>query len=155
MPFEIERKFLVDREKWAGVKPHKSVSMKQGYLLSDGDKTLRVRVAGDQGFVTIKGRTKGLSRPEFEYEVPVNDAEELLKLFGGKLVEKVRHYVQHGKHLWEVDEFSGKNAGLLVAEVELDSEEEKFERPEWIDKEVTTDKRYSNASLAARPFSEW
>jgi CYTH domain-containing protein len=155
MSLEIERKFLVNREKWAGVKPQRSVRMKQGYLLSDGVKTLRVRVAGDQGFITIKGRTKGLSRPEFEYEVPVSEAEELLKLFAGELVEKKRHYVQHGDHLWEVDEFSGKNEGLLMAEVELDSEEEEFEKPEWLGTEVTTDKRYSNASLAAKPFSEW
>lgn len=153
MAHEIERKFLVTGETWrtgtAGV-PYV-----QGYLSQDPDRVVRVRRAGDRAFLTIKGRTRGITRPEFEYPIPLADAEELLKLCQGSLVEKTRFTVPWaGKH-WEVDVFHGANTGLVVAELELASEEEPFERPPWLGAEVSQDPRYANVRLAACPFSRW
>ena len=127
----------------------------QGYLNRDKERTVRVRVAGEQAFLTLKGLTTGASRAEFEYEIPVADAEQLLKLCDGPIVQKVRHAVVYQGFRWEVDEFLGENAGLVVAEVELQQEDQPFERPGWLGQEVTEDPRYFNSNLAANPYSAW
>ena len=155
MGVEIERKFLVKTELWKNVKPQKSFTIKQAYLSRDPEKTIRVRVAGEKGFITIKGPTKGISRKEFEYEIPGSDAEELISDFTKNVIEKIRHHVLYKNKLWEVDEFKGDNEGLIVAEIELDDENEKIALPEWIDKEISSDRRYANSNLIAQPFKTW
>lgn len=155
MSIEIERKFLVNKDLWKAEKPVKSTAIRQGYLLSDPDKTIRVRVAGDQGYLAIKGKLQGFSRLEFEYEIPLGEANELLDHFSTDSVEKTRHYVYFQDKLWEVDEFKGANDGLLIAEIELNIVEEFFEKPDWVLEEVTTDTRYLNANLAKKPFKQW
>ena len=152
---EIERKFLVSDDGWRAAATS-STPMRQGYLASDENRTVRVRVAGDRAFVTIKGRAVGLVRPEFEYEIPAADAERILDtLCKRPLIEKVRYTLAAGPHTWEIDVFEGENAGLVVAEIELGSEEEAFEKPEWVGKEVTDDPRYFNSNLVARPYRAW
>ncbi len=116
---------------------------------------MRVRVVGEQAWLTIKGETVGATRLEFEYSIPRADADELLRLCAGPLVEKVRHRIELGGVTWEVDEFLGDNAGLVVAEVELQREDQQFPRPEWLGEEVTGDPRYFNSNLAIRPYREW
>ena len=161
MGIEIERKFLPVNDGWRAA-AHKVVPMAQGYLndlaLVDSgamQASVRVRIEGDAAFLNIKSRELGASRQEFEYPVPVADARALLKLCVGGLVEKHRHYVEHAGHLWEVDEFLGDNAGLVVAEIELDDAGEAFERPDWLGVEVTDDARYYNLALASRPYRDW
>ncbi|MDF2188932.1 CYTH domain-containing protein [Paraflavitalea sp. CAU 1676] len=155
MTTEIERKFLVKPELWLTVNKGTGKQYVQGYLLTEPGKTIRVRIGGDQGFLTIKGATKGISRSEFEYEIPVADAEQLLKQFCAALVAKTRYEIEHkGKH-WEVDVFAGDNEGLVVAEIELAAEDEAFELPDWVDQEVSDDERYYNAYLSARPYKTW
>lgn len=155
MPTEIEHKYLVNHTLWQQVVPDASKAVKQGYLSASQVSSVRVRVMGDQGFVTIKGKSTNASRLEYEYEIPLADAEEMLAKFCSQDIIKTRHYVQHGEHMWEVDEFHGLNSGLIVAEVELGSTDEHYELPEWIAENVTTDKRYSNANLVLRPFTTW
>lgn len=155
MGIEIERKFLVNKDLWKREQPVKSNIIRQGYLLTDPDKTIRVRVAGEQGYLTIKGRAAGFSRLEFEYKIPVAEASELIDRFITDRVEKIRYYVQFKGNLWEVDDFKGENEGLLMAEIELHSAEEVFEKPDWVEKEVTTDPKYLNANLASKPFRHW
>ncbi len=155
MPVEIERKFLVDRELWNQEAPEGHTHIRQGYLLSQPGKSVRVRVAGSQGFITIKGKGQGLSRPEYEYEIPLEEAQELIDHFADHVVEKVRHYVHYRDKVWEVDQFEGENAGLMVAEIELSSEGETFEKPAWVDKEVTHDPKYLNAQLSQKPYNQW
>jgi adenylate cyclase len=152
MPTEIERKFLVTGTEW-----HEAFSFHifQGYLCRENEITVRVRLTGEKGFLTVKGIKKGISRPEFEYEIPVADAEQLLKLSDGAVIEKIRHVVLYKGFKWEVDEFLGENAGLIVAEIELEKEDQIFERPDWLGQEVTGDPRYSNASLVSNPYSNW
>lgn len=153
MGVEIERKFLTKNDNWR----HSATSscrMKQGYLNEIGN-TIRIRLAGDRAFLTIKGKTKGISRLEFEYEVPVSDAEQLFTLCQTPSVEKIRHKVPFEGHIFEVDEFLGQNEGLTVAEVELNSENEDVSLPEWIGEDVTADKRYRNTHLAKKPFKQW
>lgn len=154
MGIEIERKFLVQGDGWRQG-PERQRRLSQGYLSRDPARTVRVRVAGEQAFLTIKGQTRGASRAEFEYPIPLSDAQALLGLCDGPLVDKTRHLVEVAGHLWEVDEFHGDNAGLVLAEIELDSEGETFERPAWLGAEVTGDGRYVNANLAAHPFKSW
>lgn len=152
MGIEIERKFLVAGTTWrhgAGVR------FSQGYLNRDKERTVRVRLAGEKAFLTVKGLSIGASRAEFEYEIPVSDAEQLLKLSDGPVIEKIRRVIQLENVTWEVDEFLGENAGLVVAEIELQSEDQAFAKPEWIGEEVTSDARYFNSSLATQPFSSW
>jgi adenylate cyclase len=149
---EIERKFLVTGEGWRQAHPHR---LSQAYLNRDRERTVRVRIADDKGFLTIKGKTQGISRAEFEYDIPLADAQQLLKLSDGPVVEKNRHIVFHQGCKWEVDEFLGENAGLVLAEIELDSEDAVFERPSWLGEEVTQDPRYANSNLAATPYSRW
>ncbi len=152
MPLEIERKFLVSGHAWRSAD---AVLYRQGYLNRDKQRTVRVRMAGDRAFLTIKGVSSGATRVEFEYEIPVSEAAQLLTLCDGPLIEKTRHRVTVGPHVWEVDEFHGDNDGLVVAEIELGSEDEAFARPEWVSVEVTEDARYYNSNLAVRPFRTW
>ena len=153
MGVEIERKFLVRNENWRRLGD--PVRYAQGYLVSDGYRTVRVRVAGSKGYLTIKGMIKGLSRPEFEYEVPVGEATEMLCLCSIPVVEKFRTKILYEGKTWEVDEFEGENKGLILAEIELKSEDEPFQIPSWIGKEVTVDVRYFNSRLAVNPFKSW
>jgi adenylate cyclase len=152
MGIEIERKFLVIGTAWRqGV----GVRFSQGYLNRDQTRTVRVRLAGSQAFLTIKGLSVGASRAEFEYEIPAADAGQLLKLSDGPVIEKIRRVVDFAGSIWEVDEFLGENAGLVVAEIELQSEDQKFSKPDWLGEEVTYDARYFNSSLATTPFRSW
>jgi adenylate cyclase len=155
MAVEIERKFLVDLEKWKKVKKPAGTHYRQGYLLDDSKRTIRIRVTGKQGFITLKGATKGVSRQEFEYKIPKNDGEEILDNFSLSEVEKIRYKIRFSGKLWEVDEFSGNNAGLIVAEIELKHEDEQFEKPDWVTREVSDDKKYYNSNLSTHPYKEW
>lgn len=152
---EIERKFLIRGEAWRS--QGKGSVYRQGYIPTvKPGHTVRVRIAGDRAFLTIKGPAKGLSRLEYEYPIPLSDAEEMLeKLCDRPLIEKVRYEIPQGHHVWEVDEFLGDNRGLILAEIELSSETETFELPDWIEKEVTGDRRYYNSNLTKKPFSTW
>jgi mutator protein MutT len=152
MPVEIERKFLVTGDDWRAVP---GFTYRQGYLCLDPDRTVRVRVGGGSAFLTVKGATHGATRLEFEYAIPADDVEALLLLCGSSLVEKVRRRVDVSGSLWEVDEFLGRNQGLVVAEIELTSEDQPFHRPSWLGDEVTHDPRYYNSNLATMPYSEW
>jgi len=154
MGIEIERKFLLANEGWRG--QGTPTHMRQGYLVADPVRTVRVRIEGERAVITIKGKSTGASRGEWEYEIPVPDATELLDgLCEQPQVEKIRHRIEHAGHTWEVDEFLGLNAGLVVAEIELESEDEAFAKPDWIGAEVTGDKRYYNSSLIRMPYSQW
>lgn len=155
MGLEIERKYLVKLEEWAKQQTEKSQHLRQAYLLDDPDKTIRVRTAGDKAYLTFKGRAKGISRLEFEYEIPVNEAHELINNFATATVEKIRHYITYKDKLWEVDEFKGLNEGLWIAEIELNSETEAFELPQWAAQEVTSDPRYLNSRLVKHPYQQW
>ncbi len=159
MAREIERKFLVKGEAWkqqAYAKKHYA----QGYLNDihqlGSKSSIRVRIEDDRGMLNIKSLEIGLSRDEYEYEIPLADAEKMLKTLAvGPIVEKIRYFVKVGQHTWEVDEFLGDNKGLVVAEVELESEEQDFELPAWAGEEVTHERRYYNVSLSQTPYSEW
>jgi len=155
MGIEVERKFLVSDESWRdGVTS--STRIVQGYIAQTGSATVRVRVKGDRGFLTIKGSSVGVSRSEFEYEVPVADALAMLdELAQGPVIDKVRHMVPVGGHVWEVDVFAGENAPLVMAEVELADSQEAFDRPDWAGAEVSDDQRYFNVNLARSPYSTW
>lgn len=154
MGVEIERKFLVADDGWRG-QACSATRFSQGYLSRDPARTVRVRIAGEQAFLTIKGATTGATRAEFEYAVPLADAQQLLAMSDGPVVDKVRHLCVVDGMTWEVDEFLGANAGLVVAEIELQSEDQPFTRPGWLGGEVTGDVRYVNANLAVRPFTRW
>jgi adenylate cyclase len=166
MGIEIERKFLVVGDAWrTGVR--EVVPMAQGYINDQASlnvashgrsaqrASVRVRIEGDQARLNIKSREIGHTRKEFEYPVLVEDARELLGLCVGGLIDKRRHLLEHHGHLWEIDEFLGDNAGLIVAEIELSSGDESFERPSWLGIEVTDSTRYYNLALASRPYSQW
>lgn len=152
---EIERKFLVEIGKWESAEKPAGTLYRQGYILAEKCKTIRVRCAGKTGYITIKGQADGISRDEYEYEIPLIDVNEMLEKFCGSVVEKKRYKFMHADKLWEVDVFEGDNQGLVIAEIELNSEDEKFEIPEWAGKEVTGDSRYYNAYLSLHPFKEW
>ena len=156
MKTEIERKFLVVGDAWRDAADAGQLC-EQGYISSDPENiTVRVRVIGSKGFLTLKGPTKGISRPEMEYEIPIEEAEHMLKNFcGGRVVSKTRHLLKINGLQWEVDEFSGSNDGLIVAEIELGSEDQAFEKPDWLGEEVSFDPRYFNAELARNPFIAW
>ena len=154
MAKEIERKFLVSGE-FRQDSPE-SYRIMQGYICSDPDRTVRVRVRGDKGFLTIKGRSSedGLSRYQWEKEIPVSEAFELMALCGSGVIDKTRYLVPFGKHTYEVDVFHGANEGLVLAEIELSDEQEAFEKPSWLGEEVTGDVRYYNSMLSLHPFSK-
>jgi adenylate cyclase len=152
MGVEIERKFLVIGGDW---KSEETISISQGYLSTDIDRIVRVRISGNDAYLTIKGRSVGAVRTEYEYQIPLADGKELIKMCVGNILKKTRHIVVVGNSKWEVDVFHGENEGLVVAEIELTSEDEMFEKPEWIDEEVTNDARYFNSSLMQKPFKQW
>jgi CYTH domain-containing protein len=155
MALEIERKFLVKSDFEKEVVRRSRIV--QGYLCSDAMRTVRVRIRGEEGFLTIKSASneRGWSRYEFEQSIPLADAEELMKLCLPGIIDKVRHWIPAGNHTWEVDVFHGDNEGLVMAEIELSSEEETFELPDWVGEEVTGNPAYYNALLAKYPFSQW
>lgn len=155
MAVEIERKFLVCGD--FKTDSCNSQRIVQGYICSEKERTVRVRIRGDKGFLTIKGisNEKGTTRFEFEKEITLEEAEELLKLCEPGIIDKTRFLVPHNSKMWEVDEFYGDNAGLVMAEIELNSENEKFDKPEWLGEEVTGDKRYYNSMLTHNPYKNW
>ncbi|RYY72230.1 MAG: CYTH domain-containing protein [Chitinophagaceae bacterium] len=155
MGLEIERKFLIDKTLWEQLPKSPGKLYRQGYLTNDPGKTIRVRQTATTSYLTIKGRNVGAVRPEFEYEIPGEDATELLDKFSHSEISKIRYEIKVGNHTWEVDEFLGENTGLIVAEIELLSEDESFELPAWIGKEVTADNKYYNSQLAAYPYASW
>lgn len=155
MAKEIERKFLVKG-------PYKNIAFKQlyiiqGYLSSNPERSVRIRIKADKAYITIKGNTNtsGLSRYEWEKEIPVEEAEELFQLCEPGIIEKIRYEIKAGKHIYEVDEFFGENQGLTIAEIELNDENESFIRPDWLGEEVTGDLRYYNSNLLKKPFKKW
>lgn len=152
---EIERKFRVRGDDWR--RRAESVrAIRQGYLAAEKERSVRVRVEGSGATLTVKGKTEGAVRAEYEYEIPRADAEAMLdSLCLLPLIEKTRHLVRHAGRVWEVDEFAGENAGLVVAEVELEAEDAGVSLPDWVGEEVTGDPRFYNANLVARPFSRW
>ena len=154
MAVEIERKFLLDTIPQSEIS--KSKIVKQGYMVNDERQVVRVRSMDQDYFLTIKSSTKGLSRLEFEYAISEEDARDMFQhLCGSNVIEKTRHYIEHQNHLWEVDEFHGKNQGLIVAEIELESEDETFQRPDWVGDEVSHDQRYYNMNLITNPYENW
>jgi len=153
MAKEIECKFLIDAEKWGF--QGDPIEMVQAYLTIDPKKIIRVRIAGTKAYITIKSNVKGISRDEFEYEIPVDDGLKILELCNTVPVEKTRYEYMFAGKLWEIDVFEGANKGLIVAEIELESETETFEKPNWILEEVSTDEKYYNFNLSMKPFSRW
>ncbi|MDL2357182.1 MAG: CYTH domain-containing protein [Pseudomonadota bacterium] len=154
MGVEIERKFLLAGDCWRALGT--PLLLRQGYLSADPARVVRVRVAGDQAWLTIKGRSVGATRGEWEYPIPLADANALLDdLCEQPIIEKYRREIAHAGHIWEVDEFLGANQGLVVAEIELAAEDQPFDKPDWIGADVTHDARYFNSSLVKRPYSSW
>lgn len=155
MPLEIERKFLIkgNYKEYA----YAQEEIVQGYLSSVKERTVRVRIKGEKAYITIKGisNESGISRFEWEKEISINDARELLKLCEPGIIDKIRYYIKNNRHTFEVDEFNGENCGLVMAEIELSSENEQFEKPDWLGEEVTGDLRYYNSSLTKLPYSKW
>jgi adenylate cyclase len=153
---EIERKYLVNMAMWLEIRnPANSIFIQQAYLSSDPANSVRIRITDKNAFLTIKGATRGISRQEFEYPIPVQDGLEMLRMAGKSVILKRRYEIMHAGFKWEVDEFYGENEGLVMAEVELKSESDNPEWPEWIDKEVTGDPRYYNLRLAENPINTW
>jgi len=155
MPLEIERKFLVRSDAWRSQVDSRDL-MRQGYLSPGAGCSIRARIAGEQAWLNLKAKRSGMTRLEFEYAIPRNEADRILdELCTGPLVEKYRHRIAMGDLVWEIDEFLGANAGLIVAEIELPSEDADFARPDWLGEEVTEDERYYNFNLAQKPYTEW
>jgi len=151
---EIERKFLVIGDGWRDAA--EGTAYRQGFLSTEPERTVRVRLAGSRGSITIKSKNIGARREEFEYEIPESDAQRMLDILCKRpLIEKVRYTLPVGRHIWEIDVFEGDNAGLVVAEIELDSEDEAFDKPDWAGNEVTGDPRYFNSNLVAKPYRAW
>lgn len=153
MGIEIERKFIVTGDGWRAGSV--ATEMRQGYVSLGPPASVRVRIEGRRAFLNIKESTLGIRRGEFEYEIPVADAEDLLRLCQGTVISKTRHRVQHGQHTWEVDVFDGENAGLVTAEVELVREDEPVTLPPWVGEEVSNDRRYRNTYLSQHPYRTW
>jgi len=154
MGTEIERKFLLTGDDWKALA--KGIHYRQGYLNSQKERTVRVRIIDDKGFLTIKGISVGATRMEYEYEIPVEDANVLLdELCEKPLIEKNRSKIDFAGFIWEVDEFFGENEGLVIAEIELESEDQQFDKPSWIGDEVTGDSRYFNSNLIKHPYNSW
>lgn len=152
MGIEIERKFLIQGDEW---RLASGVAIRQGYLNRDKARTVRVRIAGESAWLTIKGASQGPLRSEFEYAIPLDDAAQLLALCEPWPIEKIRRRIEHAGFVWEVDEFLGANAGLAIAEIELDAVDQIFERPAWVGAEVTDDPRYFNSQLSLNPYTRW
>lgn len=154
MTIEIERKFLVRDESWRTLA--QGAPLRQGYLNSHPDRTVRVRIEGSSAMLTIKSRTVGATRGEWEYPIPLDEATQLLdRVCERPIIDKTRYRIMHQGMLWEVDEFHGDNAGLVVAEIELATEDQPFDKPDWVGEEVTHDSRYFNASLLRHPYKDW
>ncbi|WP_041780115.1 CYTH domain-containing protein [Allocoleopsis franciscana] len=154
MATEIERKFLVKGDQWRSLAT--GIGYCQGYLSTKKGCTVRVRLVGNQGYLTIKGLTQGCSRAEYEYSIPADDAQEMLdNLCEAPVIDKTRYKIEYAGLIWEVDEFAGENQGLIIAEVELIDENQSIELPEWIGKEVSDDPRYFNANLVQYPYRQW
>lgn len=147
---EIEYKFLVDQESWSAIEKPEPTLIVQGYISKSVDSTVRVRIKGNKGYLTIKGKTEGIQRTEFEYEIPVQEAEAMIDLFIDKYIKKNRYEVTVAGKTWEVDEFHGNLEGLVLAELEVESEDESFEKPNWVTADVSTDPNYFNAVLIDR-----
>jgi adenylate cyclase len=155
MGAEIERKFLVDHEKWNQLNKPEGTHYRQGYILNNEQQTVRVRISDKQGFLNLKSNVSRITRKEYEYDIPLEDGIEILDVFAKSGTEKIRYRIPFAGKVWEVDEFLGDNRGLIVAEIELKSEDEAFETPNWVTDEVTDDGRYTNASLSVRPYNSW
>ncbi|GAA6618590.1 CYTH domain-containing protein [Scytonema sp. NUACC26] len=154
MAREIERKFLVKGDSWRNLA--EGSAYRQGYIATQRGATVRIRIVGDRGYITIKGPTVNYSRAEFEYSIPLEDAEEMLDtLCQQPLIEKIRYKVEWGGLIWEIDEFEGVNKGLILAEVELNDEKQQIELPAWVGEEVSSNPRYFNSNLVKNPFSQW
>jgi adenylate cyclase len=154
LPLEIERRFLLADS--AFLEPLEGTYFKQGYIQGRKRSAARIRVLGERAFLTLKGATRGLVRSEYEYEIPVQDAREMLEEFCEKpLIEKVRYEVDFAGNTWEIDVFYGENEGLLMAEIELESAEQEFEKPAWLGREISEDPRYFNSSLVRNPYKKW
>lgn len=155
MALEIERKFLVRSDAWRHEVQSREL-LRQGYLSSDSGCSIRVRITGEQAWLNLKAKRSGMTRLEFEYSIPLADADEILReLCNGPLLEKYRHRIARGRYVWEIDEFLGDNAGLIVAEIELPDEAAQFERPDWLGAEVTEEQHYYNFNLASHPYARW
>ncbi len=155
MAKEIERKFLLVNDDWRD-EVDSSCHYAQGYLSNSDKVSIRIRTSGENAYLNFKSATLGITRTEYEYEVPLADADEMLANFcDGPLIKKVRYFVKRGNHTWEIDVFEGDNAGLVVAEIELQAEDEPFTRPDWIGVEVSDDSRYYNVCLVTHPYCEW
>lgn len=155
MAIEIEHKFLVRDDSWREQVYH-SKHLRQGYLVSDEVRSVRVRIADNEAHLNIKSGTLGISRSEYDYPIPLEDAQEMLQNLCRKpLLEKTRHFVRHGDHIWEIDVFEGDNTGLVLAEVELKQANEPFELPVWVGEDVSHDPRYYNSRLAEQPYKNW
>lgn len=154
MGTEIERKYLIIDDSWK-TKASEGIEIKQGYLNSEAKRTVRIRISGEQGWLTIKGKNENLTRKEFEYDIPLTDALELLNLCEKPIIEKTRYIFLDNGNSWEIDVFSGENEGLVIAEIELSREDQEFTIPEWVGEEVSMDVRYYNSSLISNPFVNW
>jgi adenylate cyclase len=154
MAYEIERKFLLINEQWRD-EVEDSFTLRQGYLSTNPDATVRIRIKNEQATLTIKSKNIGIRRNEFEYQIPTEEAQQLLALCEGPLIQKIRYTIYSGRHTWEIDEFSGDNTGLILAEIELTHEDDAFEKPTWVGDEVSGDVRYYNSNLVAHPFINW
>ena len=156
MPIEIERKYLVKYNLWDALAKPKGEYYRQGYVVNEMSKTVRVRATENQGFITIKGKTDNPAvKPEYEYQIPKAEAIELLDGFTENNIEKIRYKIEYQGKIWEIDLFYGDNEGLIVAEIELNSMEEPYQIPEWIDHEVTHESKYFNSNLSKNPFKNW
>jgi adenylate cyclase len=155
MGVEIERKFLIDHNKWKKVIKPEGTHFRQGYVLNDNHRTIRIRVTDKQAYITFKGASSGISRKEYEYKIAVEEGKELLDGFAVSQIEKVRYCIENEGKIWEIDEFLGDNSGLIMAEIELEHEEEEFLKPDWITIEVSDDERYYNSYLSTHPFKDW
>lgn len=152
---ETERKFLVKNGKWRDIPSISSHEITQGYLSVDPERSVRIRISDNKAWITIKGKTIGFTRSEFEYEIPFTEAEIILNSFEIPILKKKRHKLPQGKHIWEIDVFENVNAPLIIAEIELKDESEDFEMPEWLGEEVTHDPKYYNLALALKPYNTW
>ena len=155
MGIEIERKFLVVDDSWRA-QAGSSKRMQQAYLSKGAERSIRVRISDNEAYLNIKSSRDGIRRLEYEYAIPVEEAVELIDQVALKpSIDKTRYYIRQGKHTWEIDEFYGDNAGLVIAEIELDDESEHFDKPDWLGAEVSSDPRYYNMNLISHPFSQW
>lgn len=154
MAVEIERKFLVNQTILGELRD--GIAIKQGYIPTQGKTVVRLRIKGSKAFLTIKGESHGIRCSEFEYEIPVSDAQAMIdELCASKVIDKTRYEIQVGQHLWEVDIFHGANQGLIVAEIELSDENEEFETPDWVSEQVTGQAKYYNSNLLLVPYNQW